>query len=251
MPDYIVKQGDSVESIAYDHGFFWEVLWNDPQNAELKRLRKDPNVLLPGDIVFIPDLRVKEESGATEQRHQFRVKGVPAKLRLRILETEEEEEDEDEDEEIIDLTDDFEWFEEDGLSETVPPQGIGPKPRANVSYLLELDNGAIIQGETDDNGQIECNITPNMSKARLVLEPGTADEEVIDLKIGHLDPVEKTSGVQARLNNLGFRCGPVDGVLGPRTRRALKHFQASAGLKATGELDESTTQKLYEAHEST
>lgn len=82
MPEYTVKQGDCISSIAKKNGFFWEKVWDHPNNSQLKQKRKDPNILYPGDIVFVPDKEEKEESGATEQRHRFRRKGVPEKLRF-------------------------------------------------------------------------------------------------------------------------------------------------------------------------
>ena len=50
--------------------------------------------------------------------------------------------------------------------------------------------------------------------------------------------------VQDRLKAAGFNPGPLDGVLGPRTREALRRYQASQGLPATGVLDEATRQAL-------
>jgi Putative peptidoglycan binding domain len=49
---------------------------------------------------------------------------------------------------------------------------------------------------------------------------------------------------QDRLKEVGFDPGPLDGVLGPRTREALRRYQASQGLPATGALDEATRQAL-------
>src|SRR5882724_8132013 len=83
--DYEVKPGDCVSSIAYSRGFFWETLWNHPSNAALKNARKDPNILNPGDILHIPDLTPNEESCANEQDHAFKLKGVPAKLKLKVM----------------------------------------------------------------------------------------------------------------------------------------------------------------------
>jgi Putative peptidoglycan binding domain len=49
---------------------------------------------------------------------------------------------------------------------------------------------------------------------------------------------------QDRLKAAGFDPGPLDGVLGPRTKEALRRYQASQGLPATGELDDATRQVL-------
>jgi hypothetical protein len=51
------------------------------------------------------------------------------------------------------------------------------------------------------------------------------------------DPVREA---QRRLNAAGFDAGPVDGIVGPRTRRALIKYQAANGLEVTGELDAAT-----------
>ena len=74
---YIVKQSDCISSIAFKYGFFPDTIWNDSKNSKLKQDRKDPNVLLPGDEVYIRDKEEKEESCASEERHSFRKKGVP------------------------------------------------------------------------------------------------------------------------------------------------------------------------------
>jgi hypothetical protein len=56
----------------------------------------------------------------------------------------------------------------------------------------------------------------------------------------------RVAQVQELLEAAGFHPGPIDGVLGPRTRRALRHYQASQGLPATGALDEATRQALHQ-----
>jgi hypothetical protein len=53
--------------------------------------------------------------------------------------------------------------------------------------------------------------------------------------------------VQRRLDAAGYDAGPADGVLGPRTRRALSAFQAANGLERTGEVDAATLQALQRA----
>ena len=49
---------------------------------------------------------------------------------------------------------------------------------------------------------------------------------------------------QERLKAAGFDPGYIDGVIGYRTREALRRYQASQGLPVTGQLDEATRQVL-------
>ena len=213
MPEHTVRQGDCISSIAEKHGLFWEKIWNHPRNANLKERRKDPNVLHPGDAVFVPEKEERQESGATEQKHRFRRKGVPEKLRIYLK-------------------------DEDG------------EARANVSYILTID-GENRRNATDGQGLLEEPIPPGARQGRLVLldEQGNPAEEEI-LAFGHLDPIEELSGVQMRLSNLGYDCGPADGRMGPRTSEALRAFQRENGMEASGRLDDATRAKLQEVYGS-
>ena len=65
--------------------FYWETLWNHPKNAALKAARKDHNILLLGDRLFIPPLQKKQEPCSTDKRHLFKVKGVPSKIKIQLL----------------------------------------------------------------------------------------------------------------------------------------------------------------------
>jgi len=204
MAKHVVKQGDCIGSIAFEKGFFWETILNLPENAELKRERKDPNVLLAGDQVFIPDKREKTDVCATEQRHRFRRKGTPENLQVRVL------------------------------YENVP--------RANEPYVLEID-GQAERGTTDADGNIRRAIPPNARRGKLTVGEG-AEQLEFDLTLGAIDPIDTLTGVQERLNNLGYDCGEEDGMLGEETERALRDFQADHDLEETGQPDEPTRQEL-------
>ena len=85
MPiDHRVREGETVASIAAQHGLAPETVWDDPANAQLKEQRGDPNILFPGDVVVVPDKQAKEESGAAEQRHRFRTHRGTVTLRLAL-----------------------------------------------------------------------------------------------------------------------------------------------------------------------
>jgi len=49
---------------------------------------------------------------------------------------------------------------------------------------------------------------------------------------------------QESLKAEGLHPGPVDGVVGPRTRQALRAYQAREGLPQTGDLDDTTFHRL-------
>ena len=49
---------------------------------------------------------------------------------------------------------------------------------------------------------------------------------------------------QERLQTLGFHPGPIDGVLGPRTKAAFRQYQAQHSLPVTGVLDDATRTSL-------
>jgi peptidoglycan hydrolase-like protein with peptidoglycan-binding domain len=50
--------------------------------------------------------------------------------------------------------------------------------------------------------------------------------------------------VQTRLADAGFDAGPADGLMGPRTREAIRGYQQAKGLTVTGRLDEATLKAL-------
>lgn len=210
MAIHTVKQGECIESIAFENGLFWEVIWDDPNNAQLKQKRKDHNALMPGDEVFIPEKREKTVECQTEKIHRFRRKGVPSKLDV-ILKRQD-------------------------------------KPLANEPYVLDID-GSLFSGTTNSKGQIEQNIPPNAKSGKLTVGKDP-DTEEYELFLGHVNPFEEVTGAQIRLNNLGFSCGDPDGKMTPRTVAAVKAFQEREGLKKTGEIDPETMNAIKEKHGS-
>ncbi len=59
-------------------------------------------------------------------------------------------------------------------------------------------------------------------------------------------PEVNTGAVQLALKSKGFDPGPIDGLKGPATRRAISEFQRTMGLLATGQLDNRTFEVLFE-----
>lgn len=60
----------------------------------------------------------------------------------------------------------------------------------------------------------------------------------------HAQAPSRVRRAQERLHAAGFDPGPPDGTLGPQTREALRRYQHTKGLPATGELDAPTLDAL-------
>ncbi len=78
---------------------------------------------------------------------------------------------------------------------------------------------------------------------------GGAEKSIILLTGGLLDPSD-TALVQSRLRALGYEVGPSDGIMGPRTRSALRQFQRQRGILADGKLNKTLLVRLEKAYEA-
>ena len=80
-----VKQGEYLFRIARQYGFRNpDNVWSDPNNAALRDLRPNHNVLFPGDQIFIPLFRKKEVACVTTRVHKFSVDVKNLRLTLVI-----------------------------------------------------------------------------------------------------------------------------------------------------------------------
>jgi hypothetical protein len=237
--EHVVAEGECIDSIAKRYGFFPDALWRLKENDALRDSRRDRNVLMPGDVVFIPDLRVREEPGETEACHGFRRKGVPARLRVKFMRPAPPPEAPAE-------------ASGDDLSHYVEPprtRDAGSEPLADAPFVLTID-GIITEGRTDEDGMVDVPIPPDVVQGRIRLFPGTDAEIAHDLALGEMAPIDTVPGVRRRLSNIGYRCqlsgeeGEID------LRDALQRFQTDNGLEATGIIDEDTRDVLLNKHGS-
>ena len=210
MPQtYTVVEGDYLSGIAEKFGFRdFQTIWDDPGNDDIRTKRSDPQVLMPGDAISIPDKQQKTETGrATNQLHTFVVDRPRLILKLAVR--------------------DF-----DDL------------PVANADCELEID-GATYNLQTDSNGQIQHEI-PRTAKGGTLKIPSLGYE--MPVKVGHLDPIDESTGWLARLINLGYHPGPLDNPDKLLIQYAIEEFQCDNGINVTGVLDDSTQGKLKEKH---
>jgi hypothetical protein len=211
---HTVRRGDCMASIAAEHGFFVDTLWQLVENAALRGQRVNPYVLQEGDGVFVPDLRPRVEAVVTGRSHRFRRRGVPEKLRIQLHR-------------LV-----------DGAQQ----------PRAKLPYRIALDGDEDggWQGTTDAEGWIDEWIAPTAQRARIAL--GQPVQEILDVRLGGLPPADSEEGARERLFAAGLlRRVDADTMF---YALALLQFQTERGLPETGQLDEVTMTALREFHGS-
>jgi N-acetylmuramoyl-L-alanine amidase len=206
----VVTQGECFHSLAERYGFADpSTIADDGANAELRRSRDVLGILRPGDQVTIPPRTSEEHSCAGGATHGFQKKGKPPVVKLKLLDRH-------------------------------------GQPRAGLKYELAFDD-IVKRGATDGGGFLTEKIPPRAELARLTLIDGD-DREVMELALGHVDPIDDDAGVQQRLANLGFDDGTEHGEWTESKRALLRAFQSSAGLDPRGELDAPTRDALKQKH---
>jgi N-acetylmuramoyl-L-alanine amidase len=172
---HVVRPGDCIESIAERLDCDWRELWD--HNGELRRLRSNPNLLAPGDVVRIPESYPRDAPRVSAgQTNRFRATPRMTDVHVRIV-----------------------WDR----------AGREAEPASHVGYRLHVGT-RVIGGTTDGDGVVTARVPVRIGEMTLVLAPDSEDERRIVLRAGHLDPIDAPRGVEQRLRNLGFLHHEVD-----------------------------------------
>jgi hypothetical protein len=238
-----VRDGDSTSSLAYSRGLLPDTVWNHSDNAKLKSQRADMNALQPGDVIVLPDKDLGEELCATDAKHSFRRKAVPALLRIKFFKEAFEEvtdySDADGPEDDLDSV-----YEDEDVDASLTQE-----PRADCPYRITID-GIVVEGKTDADGLLEESIPPDTRSVRLILDPGVEGETTLDIAVGTVKAHDELPGIKERLANIGYDCGDRDEEIGDVLPHVLSLFQSANGLKVTGKVDDPTINRIKELHGS-
>lgn len=163
-----VQPGDGVSKIAYSYGRFPETVWNDPENADLRSRREDANMLVPGDVVVVHDLRPRVENAPTGQTTRFVLKTTPAQLRLQLA--------------------------------------VGDEILADQPYVLTVD-GTRRDGRTDGDGVLEEFVSPRAERAVLTMQSLPAPIEIALGRLPPIDTLPGVKARLANLGYFGGELG--------------------------------------------
>lgn len=214
LEPHVVKQGEYLQKLAFVHGFDADLVWNDERNTDLRKLRPDPGVLLPGDVLLIPKKRQEGQPihKGTENSYTVVVPRVKVELVFRD----------------------------------------GDQPLAGASCEVHgLGAAAAEPKKTDGDGKLELDVPVTTREVSVVFPE--REGMTFHFYIGDMDPVNEASGVEKRLLNLGYLpvyYAHDPDEKDAWVQKALRSFQADSGIDPTGELDEATQKALLDSHQA-
>lgn len=167
MEPYPIRATDYVLKIAHKFDFDADTTWTDPANKELADRRGDPNILLAGDVLYIPD-----QVDKVAESHSL----------------------------VVGTTNTFVSPNPPLVAISVKFVGAGTTTYAQKAYTIrELDSPDAPQTTKDGLANFKAPVT--LEIATIVF---TDSGEEHSLAIGALNPVDTPSGIFQRLKNIGF-----------------------------------------------
>lgn len=122
-------------------------------------------------------------------------------------------------------------------------------------FLISVTSFALAMGRKVKQAQQPPSLEVTQPEVELIKPeelppPSPIDEELKEKKPQEIsaqlapDEATKSRQIQTALKNAGFDPGPIDGKIGPKTKKAIKDFQAANGLTADGKVGPKTWGKL-------
>lgn len=207
---YVVRQGDFLSRLAHELGFDAEEAWNDPKNGDLKKKRPNPDMLVPGDVVYFSpkDREWQAVSLGTSKKFEARAPLVTITLCFKH----------------------------------------GDKALANEPYLLEGISGE--PGTTKGDGTLSLKVPmTTRSFVVYLVARGEAHEVKLGYLDPPETPTGAQMRLAA-LGVFGRTGGRELVMATEHLAAGVRLFQRMNGLDMTGVLDEATTQKLVEVYGS-
>ncbi|NMO15115.1 hypothetical protein HPC49_04240 [Pyxidicoccus fallax] len=211
---HTVKAGEHLMRIARKYGLpDWKAIYDAPENAEFRKRRPNPFILLPGDELHIPEVKPNEVKVSAGRQHSFTLKRAQTVLKLQLR-------DEDPD----------------------------AKPLANARFLLEIEGEEPKESRTDGEGWLRVPVPIDAEEATLTVWLTEQESVEWTLELSHLTPLDDDAGAHARLSNLGYDCGEPGAEADSATEHVLRAFQHTCGIEEPEPLGPQTRDRLEREH---
>lgn len=213
MRPHVIRQGEYLTALAHRLGFDADAVWNDDKNRELRERRPSRDILQPGDILTVPV--PVPGAGLALSPHT----GNTYRARIPSVEV------------------------------RVILRDIARHPLSGKAFEVR-GAGPPHHGTTDGDGLAAFRVPIHIREVSLTLvEAG----RTFAVRIGDLDPLTERTGVEKRLQHLGYLSPPGaerDPDHEATVARAIGRFQSASGLPVTGAVDDATRDALRSAHGS-
>ncbi|MTI42286.1 L,D-transpeptidase [Roseibium hamelinense] len=117
-----------------------------------------------------------------------------------------------------------------------------PQPYVPATTLVSL-SPAVIGFDAGLRGSLT---SAALQENIQTVEPNPYFEHPLRMIITPNKPINKVKTVQRLLNRLGYRAGPVDGVIGRKTRAAIALFQEGAELPINGNMSDFIVARIFQ-----
>jgi hypothetical protein len=179
-----VVQGDCLISIAQKFGIAnWQTIYDAPENEAFKKLRKNPNMICPDDIVHIPDLTGTKQQANLNKKTTYVLKKAKGLLSVCLVDKKSNP--------LPDVPYDVSFFKTQKDTNGEPLK--------------------VIAGEkTDADGYVEQKLPKAAKFAIITYSPYPTRPSLklkMGLKVGELDDPHTQLGMRSRLNHFGFYSG--------------------------------------------
>lgn len=210
---HVVRQGETLLSIALAHGMEPAAVWKAPENAKLTAHR-DPDILAPGDILTLPPPPAPKLRVSPNSSNSYR--GQIPRVEVRLC------------------------FHTD----------LGPM--ANEPYEIKGVTAPAegpIEGKLDGAGGFLLELPINIEQFVLSFPKRMVEHTVW---VGHLDPKDEPAGLRQRLLHLAYLPVQPQGqdsfvfASDEAFKQTLMWFQRGNGLEPSGNPDDATIDQLVD-----
>jgi hypothetical protein len=250
MANHTVSSNDHSAKLTIEYNYREpHKLWDENKKLLKDKKRSDPLVLFNGDksgvgaadVIKVPDPKQVAKNGAIDAKHKYKLGATKLFMRLRIVNND------------MSPAKDAEYFlkinghptEIKGKTDAkghIEVEIPGYFTKRDTGYATTADLVVRVKAAQTDGPSAESSGSGGSgggggggSPPPAVKPKPEVRGDVVShwiLQIGRLNPINEIapnvdclSGAQQRLNNLNINTGPVDGILGPNTRSAIKFFK--------------------------
>ncbi len=211
MRPYVVKQGDYLRRLAHERGFQPDVVWEHAANKDLRERRDNPEILAPGDILYVPAPDALAHPIEPASVNRYRAKRERAPVNLKLMN--------------------------------------GTAPLANARCRVIGAAAAPIDASTDGDGMLSLEAPLHVPSLRLEFADAGLTFTVKLGHIDPITEVSGVRQRLTNLGFAGLDGDDFDdGWDDPRVIYSLKVFQREQGLDVTGEMSDATRDALRRLH---